>query len=442
MFSAQSLKTALRAKMQRQYTPPTCTLSVTARRLRGGSGLAGLRFELSFDDPRLPADQQKTVRGDKAQLHRLHESVAAYVRHVLAHQVDPVRASVGASDRNWAMQPTVPAFPYPHSATHLQPRGFVSHDLFLGTLATEETGTAIRLGTLQLFDLLAALDEYAADLGALPETETAGDRLPVWVSLSAGLAVTAALVFALLRLRTPQVIQQTAQSDIASEELETRELDTPAPTTSPSPTPSPTAIATPPPLSAPAEPPPTAIAPQPIPIPQGSGSNTTPPANSSTSTPETTTLPLPQSTTPNSSTTNPDPAPTVPPVAPSIPQVEFDDIPAAPRPQASIPERTPPSFSGNSSTAFDTVPQVAAVRRYFQNRWTPPQGLEQTLEYTLTLDASGALVDVAPLGQAAVQFRDRAGIPELGTALADGGQATVRLRLVLEPNGRVQTFVQ
>ncbi len=100
--------------------------------------------------------------------------------------------------------------------------------------------------------------------------------------------------------------------------------------------------------------------------------------------------------------------------------------------------------AAQTGTAFDTIPQVAEVRRYFQQRWSPPQGLAQTLEYTLTIAPNGTIRQITPLGQAAGDYIDRTGIPLVGepfvSPLSNGRNA--RIRLVLSPDGKVQTFLE
>jgi hypothetical protein len=96
----------------------------------------------------------------------------------------------------------------------------------------------------------------------------------------------------------------------------------------------------------------------------------------------------------------------------------------------------------DQETAFDFVPQVTELRRYFQQRWLPPEGLSQSLEYTLVLDESGTLAQVLPLGRSAVQFQEYSQIPELGEPLASPHEQPLRLRLVLGEQGEVNVFVQ
>jgi len=97
-----------------------------------------------------------------------------------------------------------------------------------------------------------------------------------------------------------------------------------------------------------------------------------------------------------------------------------------------------------TSTAFDTIPQVAEARTFFQERWQPPESLDQTLEYRLQLGADGTIQRIIPLGRAAGDYIDRTGMPLPGepfvSPVENGGNP--QIRIVLDPNGRVQTFLE
>jgi hypothetical protein len=95
-------------------------------------------------------------------------------------------------------------------------------------------------------------------------------------------------------------------------------------------------------------------------------------------------------------------------------------------------------------TAFDTIPQVAEAREYFQERWQPPEGLSQTLEYQLQIGADGSIQRIVPLGQAAGDYVDRTQIPLVGDPFVSPleSQQEADIRLVLSPDGRVRTFLE
>jgi hypothetical protein len=97
-----------------------------------------------------------------------------------------------------------------------------------------------------------------------------------------------------------------------------------------------------------------------------------------------------------------------------------------------------------SGSAFDSIPQVAEVRSYFEERWQPPEGLTQTLEYTLFIGPDGSIQRIVPLGQSAGDYIDRTGMPLVGepfvTPIANG--KSPKVRVVLSPDGQVRTFLE
>jgi hypothetical protein len=143
--------------------------------------LKNLRFQLSLDDPKVPKDQWVTLRGDRAQLEALCEAVSTYVQHFLEQSYKPADELVLASQVG-AIAPArtikeeffTPQATQPNAAgIVLQPKGLLTHELVLGSLATEETGPVVRLSALQLFDLANALDEYTAEMVTLPNLQPA-----------------------------------------------------------------------------------------------------------------------------------------------------------------------------------------------------------------------------------------------------------------------------
>ena len=97
--------------------------------------------------------------------------------------------------------------------------------------------------------------------------------------------------------------------------------------------------------------------------------------------------------------------------------------------------------AANSETLFDHN-QVEEVRDYMRKRWQPPSGLTQPLQYSLTVGVDGALEQILPLGKAARDYVDRAGIPKIGEPFVSpsrNGQ-NVKVRAILKPNGKVQAI--
>jgi hypothetical protein len=70
--------------------------------------------------------------------------------------------------------------------------------------------------------------------------------------------------------------------------------------------------------------------------------------------------------------------------------------------------------------------------------------LTETLEYRLLLNADGSLQRILPLGRTSENFLDRTNMPLLGEPFvspATNGR-NPQVRVVLEPDGKVQTFLE
>ncbi|MBD1999419.1 DUF4335 domain-containing protein [Leptolyngbya sp. FACHB-541] len=475
----------------RRYTPPTCTLEIAAKgsplsRWAGRPVLKQLRFQLSFDDPRLPPEEQVQITGDRAQLEALCEAVERYVQNVLGTaptpgQSPPLLASFdqleslpgAASSRvgngTAVMQPEEGnGTGATGSATeiYLKPKGLLSHDLCLGELSTGESNV-VRLSALQLFDLANALDEYSAEAIALPTLNrpTWLNATPAWAKVAAVLVLAVGVTASIVRFVDPYA----GQSTITAANEDTNEIQTAEGTFSEDPqdialTPLPSGKDTTPPNS------------QPLDIPL-------PPPNANTLPSPGTGLPsvgVPRTPTPNAPVPNTSSAPSAPTNLPDVaiaPSQQRSDAPgtgsnpselqvpteseAADAPSSAArsssgqgdafasSEAAPSDEGGGDrpnpgSTAFDTIPQVAEARAFFQERWQPPESLDQTLEYRLQLGADGTIQRIIPLGRAAGDYIDRTGMPLPGepfvSPVENGGNP--QIRIVLDPSGRVQTFME
>jgi hypothetical protein len=493
----------------RRYTPPTCTLEIAATgsalsRWTDRTVLKCLRFHLSFDDPKLPPEQQITITGDRLQLEALHEAVESYVQTLLNQVPGQLNALLVPSnptqDKLSVAQPKPTALSLTGSSTptesgsdaksspesergatrvYLQPKGLLAHDLHLGTLKTNvqepgELGAVVRLSALQLFDLANALDEYHAESLTLPALGR-----PAWLQAPTGWARAAAvLVLAIgatgavtkfvLDIASPiaQVASNSQEDEISvalpsgdigptplslpsagtsSSELQLRPLFPPKPPAGAlQPIPVPSENANLPPTGV-TEAPPASVSGEQLPASQSPGEG------SGSSSSQVVVLPTPiASSSGNSSFSLVDAPP--PDLASSSsaaisPRVgesssRLTSTPADPlsRSQA-IGEEAPP-IAVNSSTVFDSYPQIAEIRDYFSRQWHPPTELNQTLEYRLVLDAKGTIQRIIPLGDASERFVDRTNMPLMGelfvSPLQDREQ--LQVRLVLSPDGKVQTF--
>jgi hypothetical protein len=93
---------------------------------------------------------------------------------------------------------------------------------------------------------------------------------------------------------------------------------------------------------------------------------------------------------------------------------------------------------------FDTIPQVAQARTYLQQRWQPPEDVTKALEYRLFIAPDGSIERIIPLGQASQVHIQETGIPLVGEPFVSPvqGDRNPTIRVVLNPNGQVETFLE
>ncbi len=229
----------------RRYTPPTCTLEILAQssplsQWMGKTVLKQLSFELRFDDPRLPEERRVPIRGDRDQLEALCDAVAIYIQEILQQSSENFWVSFSGNEDSSKVphdseltnfqQPSLPIQTFqsfssqiPGTKIHLEPGKYLTHNLFLGSLANQGSGPVIQLSLLQLFDLATALDEYSADVMALPSLNktTPIRRLPAWTPVAAVLVLSVGLLpmtlqYANNRQKQPSTAKKTTS---ANEEL-------------------------------------------------------------------------------------------------------------------------------------------------------------------------------------------------------------------------------
>jgi hypothetical protein len=510
----------------------------------GKTVLKHLSFELRFDDPRLPEEHRVPIRGDRDQLEALCDAVTSYVQQFL--QQSPESFCVSFSDTQESStalgepqlkssRKTLNSFStqIPGANIRLEPSSHLTHNLFLGSLANQSSGPAIKLSLLQLFDLASALDEYSTDVMALPTlNSTSTLRFPAWAPVAAVLVLGVGFLpltwqYANNLREKQEQTAKTADPAAVKAALETSpslNFPTPQPGLI---TPSENLLGSTPPLStstlpqAPLTAPSSSFSTAPplnaLTIPQGKTSNLSnngamPPASFSTGrsananapsskipgqeiailpnlaqnptglSTQPGTLPklrdLPPRLSSNTSSLPTNISPVVPPSLDTIPN--SGNTPTQPSPLTSqqLEERinslqppspgqkpasqlsssrtvdnnpfidqlgnerqSPKSTEVATGTLFDT-PQVAEAREYLNKRWQPPTGLGQTLEYSLILSVDGTIERIIPLNKSARDFVDSAGMPEVGKPFVSANKRgqNVKIRVVLTPDGKVQTF--
>lgn len=455
--------------LSRIYTPPTCTLEVTAQtsalsRWTRNPAIKSLQFLLSFDGLSQPQRDPIAVQGNQAQLLALTEVVSEYIQTLLAsrHTDLPLAQTTAtaiappptpaAPAESTAPSNLVPLVP-PAAEIRLVPKTRLTHELILGSLATEQSGPSVVLKVSQLYDLATALEGCAADLENLPAlvAPVSTQRSPVaaWARSAAAVFLVAGLGTATWRLLlsspvalspsapTSQIAQQsTPPSSTAREALPRLKTEPSRPLVLPT-------VALPnrtsaPPTSGSSGP----VASQPnFEAPQSDvGRSQVRPPQTQVPQPK----PADQVASLPSIAENPQPeqqtgatADTAAPMAGATSNARsaFSSALEA----ASAP--TAPSVSQKSSL-FDTIPQVAEVRTYVAQRWQPPQALPRSLEYRLTLNRDGTLANVEPLGTSAQQYLSQVPLPSPSSTFVSPLEATTtNIRLVLQPDGNVQTFL-
>lgn len=183
--------------------------------------------------------------------------------------------------------------------------------------------------------------------------------------------------------------------------------------------------------------------------------------------------------------TNPSPLPTVPlpgSVLPSPPLKGLDPLlPVIPSP-AGVPNRNSPKGTDSTTnlpvippdllspspvpipSSLSSVPDekvtstgtaqknsgmnknaiMAEVRNYFKKGWKAPSGLNESLQYSLVLNADGTIQQILPLNNAATEYIERTNIPlpgsQLVTPAEEGGKTGVLLQF--SPDGKVKASLE
>ncbi len=478
-----------------RYTPPTCTLQVVAysspvSRWVGSKVAKEVQFDLSFDDPRTPSAKQFTIKGDRHQLEALHTVVTNYIQELLNLSPESFAALGTETPTTTSVPPSppvdvesdvwlMPADNLPPTTPEvervainaiaqgeffaLKPATKVAHNLFLGALATVETGKFIQLSVLQLFDLATALDEYASDLVVptpLSKAQTSSAPL-AWANIAAVLLVGVGITAVGLQVfNRPNSLQQTANNLNNRPRTINRPQIALAP--SPLPTLSPAGTLVPPPTTNIVRPNSGAKTIRAISVPTKS-------PIASTITPGSKTTPVSKNLPPQPIVINPNPGQitttvTVPGQANNrlAPPIVINPSPNLEASLRSTPKTTTPVLPDSNSpsredapkpknspntaatrTAFVANPQVTEVSNYFNQRWEPPTNLRSSLEYSIVLDVDGSIQSIEPYGLPSRTYLDRTGMPLIGERFVSANQngQSPRIRLRFNPNGKVQAFM-
>lgn len=404
-----------------RFTPPTCTLEIKGKKspLSGwtNQNLNKFQFKLRFDDPREPTSKQVTVKGNERDFKQLATAIDLYVRKYLASSFEDDLESVAE---------------FKGDRPYVTAQGLVNHELFLGSL-THNGNNKIALSTVQLFDLLTALEAFKSHLATLRERAKSRKNLPLWGAIAAVAIAAIAITGTLIRSSSQQNIVSSPEARFESL-TEIPELNEVVPPQQPDRNKQPKSQ---PKLNDPLDsakrlpPPPAVDTPKPKPnIPDpadyplsdiGRQSGFDNLARSETES----TIAIPAET--SETTENiAEPQTTV--------EIELD---ATQNDPAASPTQARSDIALNSTSQTSPIQQVTA---YFQEKWQPPAELNQSLEYRLVLNSDGSIERVTPIGKASALYLSKTNIPLNGEAFISPSEAQPAIRLLLSPNGRVQAF--
>ncbi len=455
-----------------RFTPPTCTLEINGQksplsRWTKQDIVQKIKFKLKFDDPRQPTSKQITIQGNQQDLSQLYSAVNHYAQEQL-HTSFKVKNTREKSQQETKIQTDDP---------YLKSQGLVHHQLFFGSLNHNSNSHNMRLSTVQLFDLVTALEACQTKIATLPETKSSVSHhqkiLPLWGGIAAVAIATIGITTMIFKAPWQQNIASSPESQTLPQ-AEIPELDEIIPPQSPATVQQPIAKPklTKPLTSANRLPPPPAVdTPKPKPdIPDPADYPIADVARQSdlnNSQKQTNTPKQPAESIIVFPETNPTKESTIAPEK----KIETESTFLAKEQKDQIDTtinseldseldiiNNPPvnsvkdqATSQNSELAIrdsseSTVPrgQIQEVEAYFKNQWQPPADLKQSLEYRLLLNQDGSIKKVIPLGKASRLYLSQTNIPVNGESFMSPPSPTQSstIRLLLNPDGNVQAFIE
>ena len=424
-----------------RFTPPTCTLEIRGNKLPR-SRRSQFQFELRFEDLSGSTLEPTIIKGDRQDLEQLIEVVDSYLQLPQASfQPDIERENLDDGE----LKNTQP---------HSRSQQLVNHELFFGFLNGDNNVDRISLTTVQLSDLVTALEAY--------QNATLSESKPEAAILLLLGVITATTVIGVgiwqIRSRTESA-PDIAPIPKEEPSVPIAELDevVPPPTTSAAqqPTPQPklsepltsTQKLPPPPAVDTPKPKPNIPDPADYPLPEVARQSRIDVARKPASKEQTEQAIAPETNQANSpnptseSTTiidsaEPDPASSTIQIDPGAnPEPGYSDRSAIEPPQETAEYNRQNQIAKSSQSS-----QIQQITTYFQERWQPPAELKQSLEYRLWLNADGTIERVVPLGKASQLYIDRTNIPLKGESFIDPQSQSSIVRLLLSPDGGVQAL--
>ncbi len=86
--------------------------------------------------------------------------------------------------------------------------------------------------------------------------------------------------------------------------------------------------------------------------------------------------------------------------------------------------------------------QASETQTHFQKRWKADPNFSETLQYVIRLDKSGKVVRVTPQGDVSKNYLDKTNFLRSGEKLVSPSRKGQDVRVLLKPNGEVETIVE
>jgi hypothetical protein len=437
-----------------RFTPPTCTLEITEQKMslprrQSLDPAKQFQFELRFDDPRQTTTKQITIKGNQQDFRDLQGAINHYTQ---------IQLQSSFPDKNSQMDLPPETRGREQPTPYLTPQGLMHHELFFASLTHNSDRPSIRLGTVQLFDLVTALEASQTKMLALSEVEQLRPWqkiMPFWGGIAAVVIMALIAMVTIFKPQPQQNIAADAPSSPTPDSIpELTEITPP-----PAPNPDQQSVDSLKPREAISSskrlpPPPAVETPKPKPdipdpadyelsdVGRQSGFNTTAKAkiggNQKSKSANSILAKIPLATTAPQADNLQNQAQAQSQAQPDVKDVESKELPTK---SANVDNLLQKPASGIADPQPSQIEEVSA---YFEDKWQPPADLNQSLEYRLLLDQNGSIKRVVPLGKAAQLYLNQTNIPINGepfiSPLNKSQSATIRL--LLNPQGGVQVFAE
>ena len=421
------------------FTPPTCTLEIIVNKSlwldKSVDRLKKFQFKLKFDDPRKPTIKQVTIQGNQQDLRQLQTALDRYLKNNLqaSFRSDGVVSNPVETTRS----------PY------FKSQGLTNHELFFGSLSHDSDRQNMTLGTVQLFDLVAALEAYQTKISTLKDDRQNKPERKI-IPWGVGIAAVAIAAISVATIFKPQVQPEIALNEDLPEAAipELSEITPPAapdsdrntlrlkePLASTEKLPPPPAVETP-------KPKPDIPDPADYPLADVGRKTGLNDLDRENIVGERSPEPIePQNNTDTDSIILEKPVETTISQVKPKPQRREINLDLGSDLSNEPLEATPDLAIKNIPNQISQIEEVTA---YFRDRWQPPADLKQSLEYRLFIRTDGSIERVVPLGKAARLYLSQTNIPIDGEQFispVSKAESSI-IRLLLNPDGRVQVFAE